>query len=142
MTVPAWHFTSALHWPHIEAAGKLRRTESNLDMFTPRAGPDVVWLMDGPELGGLPHGLAGSAADKTEDRFEVEAPDRWTVRWLDWANAQGIDRKWLETLVRVGGGMEAARRWLISFKEIPRGDWVRVENTGTGQVYHEREGGA
>ena len=82
--------------------------------------------------------LAGSAADKTEVRFEVETEDRWTTRWLDWARAQQIDREWLDTLVRVGGGMEAAERWLISFKEIPSDRWVRVENVRSGKELWSR----
>ncbi len=128
----AYHFTSTVHWPRIDLSGTLRRIESNLDMWKPHAGPDVVWLLDGPELGDLPHGLAGSAADKTEVRFELDLPDRWVRRWLDWARAQQIDQEWLDTLVKVGGGMEAAERWLISFREVPSTEWVRVDNVRSG----------
>jgi hypothetical protein len=137
--VRAYHYTSTTHLEYILREGELKRTESNLSAVSPRLGPDVVWLIDSPDLEGANHGLAGSMVDKTEVCFEVEAPDRWTTRWVDWAKLQGIDQLWLESLVRFSGGEDQARRWYVSFAKIPREAWVRVWNTKTDQVYYERE---
>jgi hypothetical protein len=54
-----YHYTSIERWRLIEAAGYLRRTESNLSMTTEHAGPDVVWLTTDPDYV-HDHGLSGT----------------------------------------------------------------------------------
>ena len=71
---------------------------------------------------------------RAELRFTVETNDRWTTRWLDWAHAQHIDRGWRDTLVRIGGGPDAAAHWFISFAKVPRADWLEVRNMHTQEV--------
>jgi hypothetical protein len=143
----AYHFTSRLHIPKIIASGVLRRTESNASGSVPHAGPDVVWLLDTPDLGNYSHGLNEAAMrqglglgavpagrpDKTEYRFTVEASDRWTKRWVDWAPLN-VEPDWADIMVRLAGGWEAAEHWLISFAPIPHTRWMALENVHTGEA--------
>ena len=129
-----YHFTSAERFPRILADGGLRKTESNVSMRIPHAGPDVVWLLDTPDLDGFDHGLGNARYDKTEIVIEAEVPDKFVRRWLDWAQAQAIEERWLTAMIFSGGGLEAAGHWLVSFKAIPIDWWVSVKNNHTGEI--------
>ena len=133
-----WHFTSTLHLPMILRDGHLRTTESNLSPVKPHVGLPVVWFMDTPELT-HDHGLGGSAVDKTAVRVEVDVRPAWVSEWLPWAEAQGINRWWLDALLSAAGGREAAERWHVTFRRIPRHMWVKIDNAHTGEVYWKRE---
>lgn len=122
-----WHFTSEVHLPMIADAGYLRPTESNLHMTQAHAGPDCVWFMDGPDLSEGKDGLLGSAVDKTAVRIEVEVPDARVRAWYPWALAQGIHPAWLARLLAVAGGEEAAQRWQVVFRRVPKEQWIKVE---------------
>lgn len=118
-----YHFTSATHWPHIDAAGFLHPSESNISPTQLHAGPDVVWLTDTPTAD-LGHGLAGSAVDKTEVRIEVDIP---AIKWLDWEWTARMPEWWRETMIKTGGGIEAAEHWLVWPGRIQRYCWLSVE---------------
>lgn len=123
-----YHFTSTWHLPRIEADGVLRTTESNGDIRPGRdhAKPDVVWLLDTDDLAGLPHGLAGSAVDKTRVRITIDLPDYRVERWTDWATRHGVDDLTKVILIESGGGWEAAQHWYVSEAPIRRRFWVDV----------------
>lgn len=121
-----YHFTSTTHLPLIEASGCIDLTESNVSApWEWLAMPPVAWFVDVPVLE-HDHGLGGSAVDKTAVRITVEVPDHWTLRWLDWANAQGIDDRWRDALVSGVGGYEAAQHWFITFRPIRRDRWIEI----------------
>ena len=132
----AFHFTSTYHLPLILEDGFLRRTESNLSMSQDHAGPPVVWLLDGPELAGVTHGLNGASVDKTRIRFEVEIEDGLLEPWIEWADGWGIDPWWRDILIDTGGGLEAARRWLISHDEIPSRQWMKIDDAHNSQTLY------
>lgn len=119
-----YHHTSPAHLSSILADKVIRPTESNvgspLSCHTPHGpnfGPDVVWLLDTPDLD-FPHGLTIPQLDITQpfmfDKrkawIQVEVP---AIRWLDWAPAQRMDREWRTILVDGGGGPEAAEHWWL-----------------------------
>lgn len=133
-----FHFTSPTHWPAIQAAGRLRVTESNVSPRQPHVGPDVVWLLDVPELDGRPHGLylpdrprAPDFADKTRVRIEVRAP--YSARWVDWAWTHRMDPRWRDAIVAAGGGIEAAEHWYVHPAPIPARCWVSAVDARTGE---------
>ena len=123
-----FHFTSKLHLPLILEAGILRVTESNISPYKTHEGPDVVWLLD--EKAGQPergmHGLIGDN-DKTAVRFEVDVP---AIRWLDWEPVRNMEDWWLKTLIRAGGGDEAAEHWYVWPVGILRKRWIGIEVEG------------
>lgn len=122
-----YHFTSVIHLPLIEQSGMLRRTESNLHPVIDGAGPDTVWFTtrSNPVDG---HGLDGGIADKSRVRFTCDVPDGWVKQWVMWAEALGIDPDWRETLIRTGGGWDAARTWMVTFRPVRRDRWVAIEH--------------
>lgn len=132
MTVRLYHFTSTRHLPYIQQAGYLKTVESNLDAYIEHAGPDVVWLLDegqpsaGHGLNDAPPGV--TVPDKTEIRFTVDVPDKWVKRWLPWAEAQGIDPSWLQSLTGgTVGGRAAAEHWHITFRPIRSDHWTAID---------------
>lgn len=132
-----YHFTSRLHMVHIQAAGLIRTTESNVGSPDPRhtphgqhVGPDVVWLLDTPEAA-FDHGLRGSAVDKTAVYVAVDVP---AIRWLDWGPAAAMDPRWRRTLIERGGGPTAAERWFVWPASIPRVRWVNVHGFTAEEV--------
>lgn len=127
-----YHFTSPLHLPVIQDTGYIDTTESNLHPTIERYGPDCAWFLDQPELGSADHGLTASSLsswlDKTKVRITVDVPDTWAVYWLGWAEAQGISQHWLKALLGgTTGGREAAERWVVTFRTVPRSRWVAVD---------------
>lgn len=127
-----WHFTSVLHLPLIIEDGFLKPTETNLHPVIDHDGPDAVWFLDGPDLGGVLHGLTDGLPgdimpDKTQVRFEVEVPAARVIRWLPWAEAQGIDSRWRDVLMDAAGGREGAERWCVVFRKVPAYMWQKVE---------------
>jgi len=120
-----YHFTSTMHLPLIERAGFIRTTESNLSFLRGHAGPDVVWLMDSDSADGATHGLDGSVVDKKAVRITVRVQ---AERWTEWVKRQpGYDPLTAASLVRTGGGTEAASHWWVTEQPIPREQWLRVE---------------
>lgn len=132
-----YHFTSIKHLEMIHAAGALLLTDPMLDIDTRRSMgeyPPVLWMLDMPDLGGFSHGIdtPNWPVDKTEIRFTIE-PKR-AVKWLDWARAQGISYRWLDSVVRIGGGWDAAEHWYISFAKVTRDNWLEIRNMKTQEV--------
>jgi hypothetical protein len=132
-----YHFTSTEHVPVIFDSGVLALTDSMLTSgpAVSLTAPPVLWMLDTPELDGHPHGIdvPNWPVDKTEVRFTVDVPDAWVRKWVDWARAQGIRHGWLETVVRIGGGWDAAEHWMISFRKVPSDRWLEVRNMKTGE---------
>jgi hypothetical protein len=122
-----YHFTSTWHLPKIVKAGYIDTTESNGDLLLAHAAPDVVWLVDVPDLGGLSHGLAGSVVDKTSVRITVDLPDYRVERWDDWATRNGVDDRTKNILVSTAGGWAAADHWYVSERRIDRRFWDSVD---------------
>lgn len=121
-----YHYTSRFHLPRIEASGYLKTVESNLHPSIPRHGPDVVWLLDTPDLmTEEAHGLS-TTPQKTEVRFTVDVPEKWVRPWVEWSSAQLIDPVWQEIMIVTGGGEEAAAHWMVTFRTIPRKFWVNI----------------
>lgn len=118
-----YHFTSRYHLPHILNDGFLRPTESNVSFARAAVGPGVVWLVDEPELS-APHGLSGSAVDKTAVRITVKVEN--AEPWTEWVKRQPDDGWSRETLVRTGGGPAAARRWWVVQGPIFRENWLDI----------------
>ena len=121
-----YHFTSTVHLPVILEAGLLKLTESNVDALIPHAGPDVVWLLDVPQIDHH-HGLEGSAVDKTEVMFTVDVP---AINWLDWTWGASMDPRDRSRFIEVAGGMEAAEHWYVWPAPIPRRRWLSVTSAG------------
>jgi hypothetical protein len=117
-----FHFTAAAHLEQILADRLIKTTESNISMMIANAGPPVVWLTDTPtaELG---HGLNLGSHDKTAVRFEVDVPG---IRWMDWAPKSTMDPRWVEILLRIGGGQEAADHWYIWPAPIRSDRWRAI----------------
>ena len=128
-----YHYTSLERWALIQADGVLRTTESNLHPTIPHAGPDVVWLTTDPDLG-HGHGLkvAMDGTDKTAVRITVELPNKDVHRWKDWAIRRGIERRWLDTLDRTGGG--GSGTWRVVEKSITADRWADVHVRGDAAV--------
>ena len=120
-----WHYTSKTHLPWIEESGFLKTTESNLHSEIENYGPQVVWLLDTPDLEGS-HGLYGGPVDKTAVRIEVDVPDHWTRYWLEWSKGQGISQYWQDIMVAAGGGQECAAHWVVTFRTIKKDRWVDI----------------
>lgn len=130
-----YHFTSGIHLPWILESRFLKTTDSILSPDDPDASPPCVWLLDTPDLNGHDHGLGGSIAFKSEFRFTVEVPESRVVKWVDWAEVNGIDPRWFSTMVEVGGGREAAEHWRCVFRRIPADQWVAIDRkVGNGWV--------
>jgi len=131
-----YHFTSLYHHlPRIIDSGVLRPSESNVGSPYPEhfphgdhVGPDVVWLLDTPDLGGHPHGLAGSSVDKTRVMFTVDVA---AVPWVDWLPAARMDPRWRDLFISSAGGDDAARHWYVYPGVIPRRRWLRWETRET-----------
>jgi hypothetical protein len=134
-----WHYTSTYHLPLILESGVLMTTESNASPDATHAAPDVVWLLDTPELGGFGHGLLVSfkTVDKTEVRFQVDAPDAWVRPWRDWIAMNAGDRAWIGALADTAGGPEATRHWVVCLRPIPRDRWLRIERRSPKGVWKE-----
>lgn len=135
-----YHYTSIQRWERIEAAGHLRRTESNLSLTKPHAGPDVVWLTTDPDCAhghGLPK-LAESpdGTDKTRVRITVELVNRDVHKWREWAVRRGIADSWLRGLVEASGG--GAGTWRVVEKPIPSTRWIEVVDRVDGSVLWPR----
>lgn len=132
-----YHFTSTHHLKAILDAGRLNPTESNVGSPIPgweprgaHVGPDVVWLLDTPELGGHPHGLVvpddsrlRSLYDKTEVRFTVDVP---AIRWLDWEPAQCMHPEWKTVMIESAGGMDAVHHWYVFPAPIRANRWKEI----------------
>lgn len=116
------HYTSLERLPTIVAAGVITPTESNVDMLKEHAGPDVVWLLNGP-IDDRSHGLTGSIHDKRAAFIEVDVP---ALRWFDWEWTHRMRPEWRDALIRQGGGPDAAARWYIWPAAIHRRRWVKI----------------
>lgn len=128
-----FHFTHIGHLPRILAAGMLLPTESNVgsptSIYPPvgmGVGPDVVWLMDTPEVGDasgdMHHGLY---PEKRRVRIEVDVK---AIRWRDWSFTAQMHPEWRETLVNAAGGWEVAEHWFILPAPIRRKRWVSIHD--------------
>uniref|UniRef100_UPI003F989500 hypothetical protein n=1 Tax=Mycobacterium sp. TaxID=1785 RepID=UPI003F989500 len=124
-----YHYTSIERWELIEAAGHLRRTESNMSATKEHAGPDVVWLTTDPECA-YDHGVAKTqdGTDKTRVRITVELLNRDVHKWREWVTRRGIAEDWLRGLASVGG----SGTWRVTEKPIPSTRWVEVVDRADG----------
>lgn len=127
-----YHYTSAEHFAAIQRDRVLLPSESNvgspiqgMQPFGRQYGPNVVWLLDTPDLGGHPHGLAGSVFDKTAVRISVEL--KYAIKWYEWSWTSKMNLKWFNAFVKTGGGPEAANRWFVYPAPIAQRDWIAVE---------------
>lgn len=118
------HFTSAMHFRLIRAAGSIHTTESNLNMLG--EGPRVVWLSDSDNRELQGGWSSGSVLDKTDMRISVEVPDNEAHPWKEWARARNIEWWWEEALIRAGGGEDAAKTWYVIERDIPRAEWRAI----------------
>lgn len=132
--VRLYHFTSKIHLPRILESGFLKVVESNMSKTRLRAGPDVVWLTKSAEVQSHRGWSAGSSADKTEIRFEVDIPAREAHRWRDWARSRGIASEWMAALAAVGG----SGTWYVVLRPIPAAEWVEIIDTSTGEPLEAR----
>jgi hypothetical protein len=114
-----YHFTSLYHLPLIKAAGQLNLTESNIGSpykdwlpYGEHFGPDVVWLTE--RILPSDNGLGGSAVNKQAVRIEVDIDN--AVRWVDFANRHGINRRWYRYLDKAGGF--TSRYWWVALDPI------------------------
>jgi hypothetical protein len=121
--VTFYHYTSAARLPMIIESGVILPTESNVSMMEAHAGPDVVWLLDGP-IDDASHGLDGSIHDKRSAFIEVEIP---AIRWLNWWATATMKPAWRDAMISAGGGPNAAARWYVWPARIHRHRWVRTE---------------
>lgn len=132
MTVTLYHFTSLAHLPDIISNGRLLLCESNISKKRRMAGPPVCWLTksDDPHRCGLQQDPAlrelrdFDKIDKTRIRFTVEMPNALVTRYVDWARAQGIDRKWLAEIMTSGG----SRQWYVATRPIDMSFWREVRD--------------
>lgn len=131
-----YHFTSKAHLPYIVWDGVILPSESNVGSPVPTlepsgvgVGPDVVWLLDVPDVE-FNHGLYAEKTGKNEVRFEVDVP---AIRWLDWAPASQMNPAWRELFVRSAGGEEAASHWYVFPAKIAKEHWLGVYDTATGE---------
>ncbi len=92
----------------------------------PHAGPEVVWLLDGPLRDGDNHGLLhrdpALRTRKTEIEIAVRLPVAEVRSWATWAVKQGSDRVTRRRLMQHGGGEAQARHWCVIERAIPRSD--------------------
>jgi hypothetical protein len=136
-----YHFTSETHLPFIEQAGVLRVTDPNLfaegpvsyldpttgqveQVGPPIKGTPVVWLLDQQVTPRDRNGLGGSIVDKSKVRITVEVDD--ARRWLDWLTVRPHDARWVQTIIRTGGGLGAAKHWWVCPRPIPSSEWVDI----------------
>jgi hypothetical protein len=138
MTIVLYHFTSVANLPAIVQSGKLLMSESHISPKRRMAGPAVVWLTksDDPAKCGVVHDKAlqqlhdFDLVDKTRIRFTVELPPVMVTKYLDWARARGIDRRWLAHVMASG----AARGWYVSTRPIGMLCWRQVYDRLTDRV--------
>jgi hypothetical protein len=137
MTMTFFHFTHPGHLGSIVEAGRLLPSESNVGAPYPvtdgpqgsHVGPDVVWLLDSPEIAAqsptgddLTHGLY---PDKRRIRFEVDVR---AIRWLDWTHAAVMSPDWRRIMIDAAGGMEFAEHWYVFPAAIRRSRWLGIHD--------------
>lgn len=136
-----YHFTSKHHLELILKAGVITTTESNvgsphfaLQPTGDHYGPDVVWLLDTPVLH-YNHGLSMDPDskiqmlwNKTEVRITVRVEG--AVPWLKWKPAEEMNPRWRRSFLQGVGGRDAARRWWVLEREIPRDEWLEIRVGG------------
>lgn len=146
-----YHFTSRLHLPSIQGEGVIRTTDPNLfaaggpvtrldpetgEVSTtggPILGQPVVWLLDTRTAEGYDHGLLlNYVVDKRAVRVTVDVPD--AVQWQRWVTARRHDARYVGAIVKVGGGVSAARHWFVVPRPIPATEWVEIRDMRTGTV--------
>lgn len=140
-----YHYTQLARLQQIMDEGKLRRTESNLDLRPGRehAGPDVVWLTTDETLTPdkvrenlLPNstvGYHGLQPEKAEVRITVDLPKAHVEPWRLWAVAHGMNPVHMWALANAGGSI----KWRVYQAEIPMDKWVAVHLDGT-QVWRNQ----
>jgi hypothetical protein len=126
------HYTHPLHLNAIMEERALWTTESNISITSEHYGPDVVWAVDTlwvPEVEGdhLAHGLL---PDKLRVRIDFKTPKR-AYKWTEWAWTAKMPDWWRDTLIRVGGGEEAADHWWVVDHLVISKHWTAVYTDGT-----------
>lgn len=128
-----YHFTAREHMPEILRTGVLKLVESNISPKREHAGPDVVWLTNNPMWPIVPEGDSigynGLIHLKTAVRITVDVSH--AKRWRKWAQAQGVDQRWLAALAHVGG----SRSWYVVTTPIKQDNWVAIDvNPALGET--------
>jgi hypothetical protein len=164
-----YHFTCREHLYNILYREELRTTESNLSIKKENSGPRVVWLMDqhdpdqeciqgGPRempaslliqnmQGCVSQEIAEKAkrdelvtvtwANKQEFRFTIKPSYPEDIHyWPSWSRALGISPGWYNALAE---GNNNPSTWWVSTRPIDIDDWIRIENTITGEVLMDVE---
>lgn len=148
--IALYHYTAPTrsHLDSILSDGFIRPTESNITLARDHAGPDVVWAIDRSIRPGEHHGLLyepeGKWARSTgmhvmgnvkqQARIEFAVPLDEAHQWVEWAPQQeAFDQRSFEVLIKVGGGMEQAKRWYVVARPVPLREWITVDNYRTGE---------
>jgi hypothetical protein len=130
------HFTSECHLPLILRDGYLRTTDSNVSSSRQHACPDVVWLLDEPELGRHLHGLRNRGApsvDKTAVRFTLELPRSKVLRWTEFAMRHPYSPAMSDHLIGSAAGKAAVAKWWVTELPVPRARRRAVSACRTGE---------
>jgi hypothetical protein len=131
-----YHYTSHQHLKQILRDGYICPSESNVSITQDRYGPDVVWLVDRPNLE-YGHGLSFTDApftmvfDKTAVCIEVDIP---AIKWTDWSYSHEMNSVWKEAFIASGGGREAADQWYVFPGIIPIDRIININGKGVGEV--------
>jgi hypothetical protein len=121
-----YHYTHELWLSEIYRDGIINTTESNIGFPETHFGPDVVWALDTdwmPDGADLPHGLL---PQKTLARIAFKTPKR-AYKWTDWSWVEKMKPDWKETMIRTGGGQEAADHWWVVDHPIISRHWTAIE---------------
>ena len=114
-----YHFTSLSHLPKICKSGFLKIGDIPLKQ-TSNYGEDGhgVWFTTASSANPEQHGLKNLLVDKTVVRFKVDIDEHslQLFKWSDYAKMNKINKKWYETLDKVGGGL--SHTWWLYIGEI------------------------
>jgi hypothetical protein len=131
-----YHYTSHQHLKQILRDGYIYPSESNVSITQDRYGPDVVWLIDRPNLE-YGHGLSFTDApftmvfDKTAVCVEVDIP---AIKWTDWSYTHDMNSVWKEAFIASGGGREAADQWYVFPGMISVDRIININGQGVGEI--------
>ena len=129
-----YHFTNLVGLSAILSARHISLTESNLNIHDGNCG--VVWMTSSPDSKN--HGLKFDSTipvelDKTVIRIALLNKPSFK-QWNEWSVKKGMDEGYKSVLIASANAGETYKTWYISETEIPVSDFIKVENTMTGEV--------